>query len=543
MPIACETCGQENRGEARYCSKCGSQLLTSPLDAWLGRLLLERYRILEPIGEGGMGRVYLAEQQMGTASRLVAVKVLHASHGADERVRKRFYRECEVVIHLTHPNTIQFFDFGQVDGRLFIVMEHVDGHSLTDALVAGPMDIERVDRLFSQIAGSLQEAHDKGVIHRDLKPDNILLTTRGGEQDFVKVCDFGIAKRHDEHVEITVEGTIVGTPQYMSPEQLSGSTDIDARSDVYSVGLLLFEMLTGRRPFSASTPLEWATQHTTVDPPSLDLFEETRDLEPQRKRAVMRALEKLPKDRQGSVRELASEFLGRDLGGLRGIASEPPPRDMVDAGAPTVQARTPGSRAEVLQPARAKSPASRAAAVLALAGIAGIGGAAYLMRERLGLVEVTPPVVMSDAGVEIPDAGHDAGEPEPSEWIRIVHQQRNITDAALALGPPDGRYATVRPRGTITLELLAGTRIESDGTTGPDVSIVLDEERSGPYRADVGEDRNQYTTVGSELVGSLDLDADQFEITRIRYIRIKNRSQRPVYLDAVGVYRSVRVAN
>ncbi len=519
MSIRCGSCGQDNRDGARYCAHCGSQLdAVADADSLLGRVVHDRYRIVSTIGEGGMGRVYLAEQQMGTAVRQVALKVLHAKLGLEERVRKRFYRECEVVIQLTHPNTIQFFDFGEIDGRLFIVMEYAEGPTLADVLAEGAMPLERVDHIVEQIAGSLHEAHAKGVVHRDLKPDNIILTTRGTEGDFVKVCDFGIAQRRGEGPEITVEGTIIGTPQYMSPEQLTGAA-LDARSDVYSLGLVLYEMVAGVRPFYGDTPLQWATLHTTKPPPSLDTHPTSRALPAHRKEAILAALAKSPEDRPQTVRELATRFLGREVGRV------PTPRSVhpvhIDPNAPTVRS----SPESTLRPAGVRSGARSLAVVLFLVGLIGLGLAGYVQRERiLGWITPTPPA-----------------EPLPTDWLRIVQHEERVDSAALALGPPDDRYAVISPRGTLVLELRAGVRMASNGTGGPDIAILIDEARSGPYRADVGVDRHQYTTVGAELVGSLELDTDQWEITRVRYVRVKNRGEENVYVDAIGTYATVRV--
>ena len=492
-----------------------------------------------------MGRVYLAEQQMGTATRKVAIKVLHAKLGSEDRVRKRFYRECEVVIQLTHPNTIHFLDFGEIEGRLFIVMEHVDGPTLTDELAEGPLPLDRIDPILEQLAGSLQEAHDMGVVHRDLKPDNVMLTTRGGQSDTVKVCDFGIAQHRGGGPEITIEGTVIGTPQYMSPEQLNGGT-VDARSDVYSLGLMLFEMLTGERPFHAETPLQWAAHHTTTPPPSLDHFPSTRDLSPHRREAVEAALEKSADDRPQSARDLASAFLGRPVGrpgasesGTISRSGRPPSR--IDRSAPT---RATSQRSEdlVLKPAGMRSGVGGVAVLLIVIGLVSAGVAAFLQKDRL-MAFIEPPTLDAGTPTLVVDAGSDAGlaEPVPIEWLRIVHYQRRVEHAANALGAPDAEYAEIRPRGTLVLELRAGMRIASDGTSGPDISIRVDDDRSGPYRADFGIDRNQYTTVGSELIGSLELDCDQFEIGQVRYIRLKNRGARVLYIDAVGVFATVRV--
>lgn len=556
MAIQCGSCGQDNREGARFCLRCGSALAVDPAaDPLVGRVLHERYRVLRVLGEGGMGRVYLGEQQMGPASREVAIKVLHEKHSRDETLRQRFYGECEVVVGLTHPHTIQFHDFGALeDGRLFIVMEYIEGHSLADALLAGPMPLPRVERLVSQIAGSLQEAHERQVIHRDLKPDNVLLTTRGGETDFVKVCDFGIAKRPVEGgalgagPALTLQGTVIGTPQYMSPEQLAGG-DIDARSDVYSLGLMVYEMLAGRRPFEASSALEWAAKHTASTPPPLASQPAAADLPAHVHEAVMSALAKRPDERPESMRAFANALLGRSdattpitmngRASTSGPNATPPSVPPIDQHAPTMLSpATPIGGAEVLRPAGVK-PSLAPLVIGAVIFAVGIGAAGFLLRERLfGGPEPadagTPPI---DAGQ---DAGPlDAGPRTPTEHTHIVHFQRRVRDAALALGPPDGRYAVIQPQGTIVLEIAAGTRIATDGTSQPDVWIVIDDARSDPYRADVGVARNQYTTVGSELVGTLGLDADQFEISRIRYVRIKNRGRRNLYLDSVGAFSTV----
>jgi serine/threonine-protein kinase len=552
------TCGQENRDGSKYCLRCGARLdADAATDPLIGRVLSDRYRVVKVIAEGGMGRVYLAEQQLGTASREVAVKVLHATHSRDETLRQRFYRECEVVAHLTHPNTIQFYDFGELDdGRLFIVMEYIDGRSLASVLAEGALPLPRAEHLVKQIVGSLAEAHAAGVVHRDLKPDNILLTTRGGEPDFVKVCDFGIAKRDGRaDPSLTLQGTVVGTPQYMSPEQLTGG-HVDPRSDVYALGLIVYEMISGARPFTARSPAEWAAKHTAADPTPLEEHEPSRDLPAETKRAVMRALAKLPDERPPTVRAFAAELLGQsNLLTPIGLGTMSTAPREIDPSGPTQHASPAALRKVDLGPAvdvsvtptlpPARSPVRAIGLALGLVGVVGAGAAALVISGVLD--PAPPPVATVDAGtattVAEPTANvtdRDAGGDglRPREWLRIVHFQREVTDAALALGPPDDRYAVVRPRGTLVLELNAGVRIATDGTAGPDFLVRIDDARSGPYRLDVGVARNRYTTVGSELVGSLPLDADQFDIRRVRYVRLKNRGSVGLYVDSVGAYRT-----
>lgn len=285
---------------------------SDPSDRWIGKVISDRYRIMSVIGEGGMGRVYLAEQQMGRITRKVAVKTLHPDLAAEPMIAKRFNREAETVIRLAHPNTITFHDFGQTDdGTLFIVMEYINGESLAQVLNQGPMHPERIDYILDQICSSLHEAHEMGIIHRDLKPENIILTQRVSQSDFVKVLDFGIAKRTEldaDSLKMTRAGVVLGTPPYMSPEQFAGQP-LDRRSDIYSLGVMTYEMLTGHLPFKARTPWEWATKHLSAQPRP---FEQTPEVPlPDRCcHAVLRAISKHVDDRPPTTLVFAKEFQG-----------------------------------------------------------------------------------------------------------------------------------------------------------------------------------------------------------------------------------------
>ncbi len=218
------------------------------------------------------------------------------------------------MIELHHPNTVQFYDFGDLEDKtLFIVMEFIEGEDLARRLQRGPLDVATADKLLIQICGSLAEAHQRGVVHRDLKPENVLLTTRGGQTDFVKVLDFGIAKRSEAEDEskakLTKQGMVLGTPPYMSPEQFSGQT-LDLRSDIYSLGVMTYEMITGVLPFEAKTPWEWATKHLTTQPTPLDAHPAGAALAPTKKNAIMRALAKNRDERHGDVLTFMHEFTG-----------------------------------------------------------------------------------------------------------------------------------------------------------------------------------------------------------------------------------------
>jgi serine/threonine-protein kinase len=238
-------------------------------DYWLGRLIDGRYRVIARVGQGGMGLVYKVEhQRMG---KIAAMKVLHRELAADKEVVKRFRREAEAVSKLTHPNTVQTFDFGTSDGALYLVMEYVRGEDLGALLRRdGAMPFLRAAPLFAQICGALSEAHELGIVHRDLKPENILVTRTKDGADHVKVLDFGLAKlsEREEAADVTGRGSIVGTPYYMSPEQIRGEA-LDHRSDIYSLGAMMYRVITGEPPFQAQTPVGVLTKHLTdeVVPP------------------------------------------------------------------------------------------------------------------------------------------------------------------------------------------------------------------------------------------------------------------------------------
>ncbi len=323
--MECPACHHPNVDGARFCAKCGAPLptLASEEDPLLGSIVGGRYRIVSILGEGGMGRVYTAEQQMGSTVRKAAVKTLLAQYAKDPQVLARFNRECGTVAELEHPNTIKVYDFGQTNtGELYIAMELLVGTSLEEALEkGGAMAPERVERIIGQATGSLQEAHDKGIVHRDLKPANIFLTKRAGEDDYVKVLDFGIAKRAErpesKEQKLTQQGTVLGTPPYMSPEQFRGQ-ELDSRSDIYSLAVVTYELLTGRLPFEADTPWAWATQHLTAQPFPFEVTAVGANVPPKMRTAILRGLEKDRTKRQTSVKQFFEELA---LGGSRVGAS------------------------------------------------------------------------------------------------------------------------------------------------------------------------------------------------------------------------------
>ncbi len=327
--MKCESCEHENIEGARFCAKCGAAIPVAILgqaDPLIGQVVAGRFHITSVLGEGGMGVVYVGEQQMGTTVRKVAVKTLHQHLSKDASIQARFNREVGTVAQLEHPNTIKVYDFGTTkDGQLYIAMEFVLGKSLADTLIAdGAFTAQRTIHIMRQICGALDEAHLQGIIHRDLKPDNIILANRAGETDFVKVLDFGIAARTEsadaqKEQKLTQQGMVLGTPPYMSPEQFTGKP-LDARSDVYSLGVMAYEMLTGKLPFDAETPWEWATQHMTAAPKPFETVAPTAHIPEGLRHAILRALSKERTQRQDSARQFFAELSG---GGRMTVEASP----------------------------------------------------------------------------------------------------------------------------------------------------------------------------------------------------------------------------
>ena len=300
-PIICPSCGKENLDKAKFCTGCGENLSSvsgarSPSgtsafimgdmsaepdpepaprtrkDTCLGQVLEGKYLISEHLGDGGMGSVYKAEQL--TLNKTVAIKILHKNLLQDDVQVKRFQREAWSASRLEHPHSIQIIDFGQTpEGNHYIVMEFLKGLELAEIIRRDyPLSPERIVHILSQVCSVLAEAHANKIIHRDLKPENIVLIERAEEKDFVKVLDFGIAKlqeRDPSKPALTMQGIVCGTPEYMSPEQAMGK-DLDSRTDIYSIGCILYEMLTGKVPYDANTYQAILTMHIQGDltPPS-----------------------------------------------------------------------------------------------------------------------------------------------------------------------------------------------------------------------------------------------------------------------------------
>jgi serine/threonine-protein kinase len=263
-----------------------------------------QYRLIQPLGAGGMGEVFLAEHRM--LKRPCAIKLIRPDQTGDPQVLARFEREVRMTARLSHWNTIEIYDYGRTDdGTFFYVMEYLPGLSLEDMLERhGPLPAERVVHLLRQICQGLREAHGIGLIHRDIKPGNVFAAQRGGMFDVAKLLDFGLVKpvKETPAARLTQEGGISGTPLYMSPEQARGQADVDARSDIYSLGAVAYALLTGRPPFLDTNPMEVMIAHARDDvvPPSQHQADVPADLE----QVILRCLAKNRQDRFQDVDSL-----------------------------------------------------------------------------------------------------------------------------------------------------------------------------------------------------------------------------------------------
>ena len=266
----------------------------------IGQIIKERYEIIQLLGEGGMSYVYKANDKQ--LKRTVAIKTLKPNYVQQEKFVERFKREAQTAANLNHPNIVQIFDWG-IGDEPFFVMEYIEGNTLT-SIIAKRRTISLNDVLFigAQVSSGLQAAHSKGLVHRDIKPGNIMITPEGK----VKVTDFGIVSLQNEESDITKTGSILGTASYISPEQAQGKP-VSKESDLYSLGTVLYELITGRPPFEGDTPIATATKHITDKPEKLSVFRP--DIPKGIENAVLKLLHKYPKDRFKNAEDLRAVLL------------------------------------------------------------------------------------------------------------------------------------------------------------------------------------------------------------------------------------------
>lgn len=305
----CWQCGETFSADLEYCPDDGAQLVeldpSDTKDILVGRVFDYRFRIIGKLGEGGMSRVYAARRLDGDGQ--VALKILKADFLRDPEVRKRFMYEARVISNLEHPNAVDLFDFGQApDGSFYMVMELLQGESLADRLDGGALSYREIFAVVPPVCGVLAEAHEQDVIHRDLKPENIFLADMGAEEPIPKLLDFGIAK-HLRSRTMTKNDQLWGTPAYMSPEQASGDP-VAGTADIYAVGVMLYELVTGVLPFRASTAMGFAVKHMHREADSMTTVPGLEDVPEELDAFVLELLSKSPGDRPPEMGQVANRL-------------------------------------------------------------------------------------------------------------------------------------------------------------------------------------------------------------------------------------------
>jgi serine/threonine-protein kinase len=470
----------------------------------VGDVIAGRYVLEELVGAGGMSSVYRAHDQL--LERNVALKILHASYQADEEAVERFRREARAVARLSHPNVVAVIDRGQEDGHQFIVFEYVAGATLKDHLAQrGPLPPEEALAIAIDVGEALAYAHGHGIVHRDVKPQNVILDGGGA----AKVSDFGIARSVDVEKEVTQTGTVIGTGDYIAPEQASGGPVVPA-SDVYGLGCVLFEVLTGSPPFSGEGFVDVAMQHIHAPPPSV--LESRPEISPRIAAAVDRALAKDPADRFPSmdafVAELRACLVRPGADGAEDATTVLPRQRVEPRPAPATPQRRRG------RPSRAFPLAPVLAGLVIVAGVAAlivfVGGGT-----RPG--EASSKPVKLAAAVSFDPQGDD-GEEHPSEvpyatdgdpstyWPTSSYRYGGgglgkdgvgiVLDAGRRAEP--GKIVVVSDTPGFTAEIRAGP-----GQEGPFEDVVADPAEVGSRKAfDTGDAKARYWLVWITNLGA-----------------------------------------
>ncbi|MCC7542575.1 MAG: protein kinase [Deltaproteobacteria bacterium] len=401
--------------------------------AMVGRVIAGKYELTAVLGSGAMGTVYRARQI--SLDKFIALKLLHRDLASDARYAARFHREARAASRLEHPNSMAVLDFGEdADGTLYIAMEYLSGRDLHRVLVEeGPLHDGRTVEIMAQVTAALVAAHEGGIIHRDLKPENIILQRRidddGIEVDLVKVCDFGIAKIQDpradgdaspENRALTTRGVVIGTPDYMSPEQARGHV-LDARSDLYAIGVIMYRMVTGRLPFDADSSIGVLMKHLTEAPAPPRSINPSVD--PRLEAIILRCMAKRPEERFANARELRTELraLGADLGlhPLGSVVPLPPrrgsrvpdTREQVALGPAVAETQRSPSAPSGMHPIVGVSPSGRHTSQ---DGSSGSGGSPAQRAETMQGPAPTPLPSVPRASTSEPQAILARPEPAPA---------------------------------------------------------------------------------------------------------------------------------
>ncbi|MGC4091336.1 MAG: serine/threonine-protein kinase [Polyangiaceae bacterium] len=497
-------------------------------DPLIGRTIAERYRILELIGRGGMGVVYRVEH--ARIGKLMALKLLTGELTRDGVQVARFKREALMASQLSHPNTVQVFDFGNADGLVYLAMEYLRGEDLGRIIRReGALDVERASRLIVQIASSLAEAHEKGIVHRDLKPENILIVRGHSGEEVVKVLDFGLAKLREssELSDVTSRGAIVGTPYYMSPEQIRGDST-EPSSDIYSLGALMYVCLTGEPVFDANTPLGVFTKHLLEQPVAPHLRKPERHIPEALSHLVLNTLEKDASRRPPSVTALQTAIVhclesGGSTSGVQRLMLSGELKKLTDDDAAATRAEVERYEHK-LQRRHRLTQVALAFALLAIIAVAGVS-----LRRLL-----TPPVF--DGRELEPNNSASQANPLPfglsvsGRLGQRIDKERSDRDFFRVTVPSDAQQVRLFTRALPNMSLCtwvyaAGSESPFGrycaGAPGRDVLVEQLALAPGEYLLAVMQDRDAYTHAGAPPVHenvsddySLQLSASKPDATR-----------------------------
>jgi serine/threonine protein kinase len=454
----------------------------------VGELIAGRYELHELVGSGGMSNVFRAHDRL--LERSVAIKVLHEQFSADADYVERFRREARSVAQLAHPNIVTVIDRGEDDGRQYIVFEYVEGENLKGLLSQGALPVDQALRYGLQIAGALDFAHKRGLVHRDVKPQNVLLTEEGEP----KVTDFGIARSVDVH-GMTQTGTVLGTSDYIAPEQARGEK-VNQQTDIYSLGIVLYELLTGEVPYSGDNFVAVAMQHVNHPVPSV--LDRRPDIPVRLDLAVQRAMAKAPEDRFDSMEELIGE-LERCFG----------ERDSDEAATRIVRP---------LRRPRVKRPRPRIPVIpilLVVLAAAAVAGGAYLFfsdSPDLPVLEeetASGPIRLQGVGAYDPDGDgteHDQDAPNATDrdpetdWSTESYQDFTKPGVGLVLrAPTDAALSQLTVRsdtGGFDAEIRAGPSLE-----GPFVKVANEQgvREQTTFKVDTGGEKYRYYVIWLRL--------------------------------------------
>jgi serine/threonine protein kinase len=431
----------------------------APADPYVGTTFDGRYKVESVLGEGGMGVVYLARHKV--IDKKVAVKVLRADMAREKEITDRFLQEAKAASSIGNPHIIDISDFGHLpDGSTYFVMEWLDGKPLGKALEeTKPLPVTRLAHIARQIAEALASAHQRSIVHRDLKPDNIFLIKRGTEPDFVKILDFGIAKVSSGTSKLTRAGSVFGTPHYMSPEQAAGAP-VDSRTDIYALGVILYEMASGRVPFDADNFMGILTQHMYKAPVPIRALVPAQDVPPGLEAIILKALSKKPEQRYQTMEELA-----QDLDKLvRGVIPDAVPEMISRSGGFNVPADffkergmpAPVPATPIQHSARRRwgvyaGVAGVTAAIMIVVGIfaksssSTASDAPKTTLAPTAVVEPPKPVEPAPAPIPPPEVKHVLFASEPLD-SHVFHNGQDLGAPPLTVDVPHGQKVTVEVR-------------------------------------------------------------------------------------------------